>query len=108
MSILYAKFCNQVWSNQYVSGLIMTNEMAIRKEKFLESKTVICVSVAPNTFRIPISFVRCSAVNEARPNNPSQVIIMVRLENKLANVLVRLIVVNFFWNSTSANRYSNG
>ena len=34
--------------------------------------------LAPNTFRMPISLVRCSAVNIARPNKPREEIKMAR------------------------------
>ncbi len=37
-------------------------------------------TVAPNTFRIPISLVRCSAVNAAKPNKPRAEMMMVMIE----------------------------
>lgn len=38
----------------------------------LDNKYSILIVVAPSTFRIPISLVRCSAVKETSPNNPRQ------------------------------------
>jgi hypothetical protein len=40
--------------------------------KSLQSMTTIPYTVAPITFRTPISLVRLSVVNEARPKSPRQ------------------------------------
>ena len=41
---------------------------------------------APKTFRTPISFVRCSATNVVRPNNPKQAINNARIVNVFINI----------------------
>ena len=49
--------------------------------KSLESILVTEVTLAPSTLRIPISLVRCFAINVANPNNPKQAINMASTEN---------------------------
>ena len=49
--------------------------MLAMKTSIINSETSIVimpVTEAPRTFRIPISFVLCSTVKEAKPNNPRQ------------------------------------
>ena len=41
--------------------------------------------LAPKTFLIPISFVRCSAVKAANPNNPKQAIKMAKAAQTAKN-----------------------
>jgi len=47
----------------------------------LKSIITISLTVAPKTFRTPISFVLFSALNEARPNNPKQAMNIARKLN---------------------------
>ncbi len=42
--------------------------------KSLEMSATTPETLAPNTLRIPISLVRCSAVNVAKPNKPRQMV----------------------------------
>jgi CCR4-NOT transcriptional regulation complex NOT5 subunit len=42
--------------------------------------------VAPSTFRIPISFVFCSAVNEAKPKIPRHAIKIAKLEKIMKRI----------------------
>jgi hypothetical protein len=72
------------------------NDMITSMEKSFEIRRTRLGTDAPSTFLIPISFVLCSAVNAASPNKPRPVIMIVNVANKLASLLVRLIVVNFF------------
>ena len=57
-------------------GEAMTIEMATSFRKSFESSDTIPVTLAPSTFLTPISFVRCSALNVAKPNKPRQEIRM--------------------------------
>ncbi len=50
-------------------------------KKSLDTKNIMEFKLAPITFRTPISLVRCSVVNEVKPNKPRHAIMMVRLEN---------------------------
>src|SRR5436190_13823748 len=64
--------------------------------------------VAPRTLRIPISFVFCSATNEAKANKPRQEINMARIAKKPARFPILTSAVYFFAYSSSINLYSNG
>ena len=66
-------------------GEEITKEIITRKEKSFDISRTRLGTVAPSTFRMPISFVRCSAVKAARPNNPSPVMMIVSVANKLAS-----------------------
>ena len=48
---------------------------------------------APNTLRTPISFVRCSAVNVAKPKRPRQEIKMARNAKMFASLLTTASLV---------------
>lgn len=76
--------------------------MAIKQEN-KTSTTKSCDNIlqtaatdAPNTLRIPISFVRCSAVKEARPKIPKQLISTASAAKKLDNLPTRSSFPNFF------------
>lgn len=63
---------------------------------------------APNTFRIPISFVRCAAMKVAKPNNPKPIIKMANKAKTLDKLLICSSAANFVAYSSSANLYSKG
>src|SRR5687768_18325235 len=63
---------------------------------------------APSTFRMPISFVRCSATKEAKPNNPRQLINMASAAKIADNVPTRSSDANLAACSRSANLKSKG
>jgi len=50
-------------------------------KKSLDNNVVIPVTLAPNTFLIPISFVLCSAVYAASPNKPKHEMIIANAAN---------------------------
>ncbi len=50
----------------------MKNEIDTNTTKSPDNKPQTFTIEAPSTFRIPISFFRCSATNEINPNNPRQ------------------------------------
>ena len=52
-------------------------------KKSLDNNSIICMTVAPNTFLMPISFVRTSIAKVDKPNNPKQEIIKTILANTL-------------------------
>jgi hypothetical protein len=74
-------------------------------EKSFESKITKLATEAPITLRMPISFVRCSAIKAANPNKPRQVITIANDANMPANRLIKLMSENFFSKSESAKRY---
>ena len=51
---------------------------------------------APNTLRTPISFLRCSATNDASPNNPRHEINMASMVKNVARLPTRSSSANFF------------
>src|SRR5665213_366237 len=65
-------------------------------------------TVAPNTFRIPISLIRCSATNDDKPNKPMQEIKIASTVKKRASLPIRASSLNFLAYSSSTNLYSNG
>ena len=89
-------------------GTAIRKEMPIRPIKSLESKFQTLNTDAPNTFLTPISFLRCSATNDAKPNKPRQEITMANMAKKLASLPIRSSSPNFFAYSSSTNWYSNG
>jgi len=46
----------------------------------LENRKMMLETEAPNTLRIPISLVRCSVENEAKPNKPNEAITIASIE----------------------------
>lgn len=50
--------------------------MMIQKTNSFESIMTMPMTLAPSTFRMPISFVRLSAMKEASPKRPRQAITM--------------------------------
>src|SRR5688572_22368623 len=89
-------------------GTPMNNETATRAINSFDNKPHKLNSDAPNTFLTPISFVRCSAINDAIPNNPRQLMKMASIAKKPASLPMRSSLPNFFAYSSSVNWYSNG
>ena len=58
MLILYAKSCNQLCITHQVTGTASRNEIPTRVIKSFDKMNSTFCTDAPNTFRIPISFVR--------------------------------------------------
>src|SRR6185312_5257623 len=63
---------------------------------------------APNTLRTPISFLRCSATNDARPNNPRHEIKVAKIVKNVASLPSRCWSSNFLAYISSLNLKSNG
>src|SRR3982751_5611266 len=67
---LYAKPCNHLLIKYQASGEAIKNEMTTSFKKSFDKRDIMPVVLAPRTFRIPISFVRCSTLKVVSPNNP--------------------------------------
>ena len=76
--------------------------------KSFESNIHILLTDAPRTFRISISFVRCSATKGANPKSPKQLRKIANIVNTLAKLAIRSSDLNFFPYSSSTNWNSNG
>src|SRR3954467_2222538 len=63
---------------------------------------------APSTLRTPISFVLCSAIKDASPNNPRQEMNMARKAKMDDSLPICSSAANFKAYSSSANLYSKG
>src|SRR5687768_51735 len=72
ISILYAKFCSHLYIIHHAIGEATSNAIDTNHKNSRDNKANTEAMLAPNTFLIPISFVRCSAVNIARPSSPRQ------------------------------------
>ena len=64
-------------------GVAITKEMITRIKKSFDNNCTMPVTLEPSTLRIPISLLRCSALNAARPNRPRQEITMATSVNEL-------------------------
>ncbi|MNY72025.1 hypothetical protein D3C86_2104850 [compost metagenome] len=64
-------------------GDAITMAIRISFMKSLDSNVVMLRTVAPSTFRMPISLVRCSVVNDVKPSNPRHDITMATPAKKL-------------------------
>ena len=68
------------------------HEIITNCKKSFDNNVVIPVTLAPNTFRIPISFILRSAVYAAKPNKPKHEIIIANAANTLE---IYLSIVSF-------------
>ena len=62
----------------HATGVAITMAIKTNIKNSLDNKLNNVTGLAPNTFRMPNSLVRCSDVNITRPNNPRQEINMAR------------------------------
>jgi hypothetical protein len=77
-------------------------------KKSFDSIVVILWTLAPNTFRIPISLVLCSAMKADKANKPRQAMIIASTE-KLVNIAeVRRTSVYMFAKLSSRKVYRKG
>src|SRR5215203_1336731 len=70
----YAKSCSHLFMNHHAIGKAIRDAISTNLKKSLDNIPTILLTVAPNTFLIPISFVFCSAAYAANPNRPRQAI----------------------------------
>jgi len=54
---------------------------------------IMLLTEAPTTLRMPISFIRCSAVKIARPNKPKQEMKMARKEKIICEFIDHLLAL---------------
>ncbi len=81
VSMRYAKFWIQAFITRNDTGVAITIAIQTSFINSLETSAIMFATVAPNTFRIPISLERCSAVNAAKLNKPRQEIIIAMKAN---------------------------
>src|SRR5690606_38309313 len=76
--------------------------------KSLPSKVTILKVIAPMTFRMPISLVRCSVSKVVKPNNPKMEINTAKPAKKVKMVLTLASASYCALNPSSTNKGSNG
>src|SRR6187401_1739372 len=106
--VRYSYFSSHVFIPYQANGIEIAQDRTTRVTKSFESILQRFATEAPNTFRIPISLVRCSATNDASPNNPRQEMRIAKAAKNPATVPIRLSSPNFFANSSSAKVDRNG
>ena len=79
--ILYAKSFNHSCMAHQVTGTEIINAMPTSNKNSFDTSNNTCCTEAPNTFRIPISFVRCSITNAESPNKPRLAIMIAKMAN---------------------------
>src|SRR6516225_7850908 len=79
--IRYAKLWSHLFIAHQATGNAIKEATRTSLRNSFESICVTCDTVAPNTFLIPISLVRCSVVYVLKPNRPRQATKMVSAEN---------------------------
>ncbi len=72
ISVLYVKFVNHLLSTITDTGVAIIKDITTHFMKSEFSLTKISETIAPNTFRTPISFVCWFIVNNINPNRPSK------------------------------------
>src|SRR5215203_5193095 len=82
-------------------GEAITMAIMISFTKSFDNMAVMFLILAPNTFRIPISFVRCSAINAESANKPRQAMIIANTAK-----LVKMLPVRFTSSYILAKRSS--
>src|SRR6185312_11281663 len=70
--VRYSYFSSQAFRKYQARGMEIQQESMTSITKSFDSNFQRLNTVAPSTFRTPISLTRCSAMKEARPNNPRQ------------------------------------
>ena len=83
-------------------GVAIRQEISTKTTKSLDKDCQSLATDAPNTLRMPISLVRCSAMNDARPNKPKHEIKMARMETIKESLPMKAVYLNFLAYSASA------
>jgi len=73
-----------------VTGIEMTEEISTRMRLDFRNDLIIDVPELPNTFLMPISFVRDLLTKRTRPNNPNAAI------NNVKRAKIETMVLKFF------------
>ena len=66
----YAKACSHLFIKNHEIGIAITHAIKTIFKNEADSKPAIFDTDAPNTFRIPISFIRCSVASVVKANRP--------------------------------------
>src|SRR4051812_37288160 len=74
--ILYGKSFSQLFIAHHATGKATIDAIMISKRKFFDNRPTMLITLAPNTFLIPISLERCSVLNADKPNKPIEPTIM--------------------------------
>src|SRR5215471_13954662 len=78
MSMRNTKFCSQLFITYQPSGMAITSAMVTSAKKYFRNSRLMFGAEAPNTFRMPTSFVRFAMKKETNPNKPRQEMKMAR------------------------------
>src|SRR5688572_23564407 len=82
-SIRYAKSRSHWLIRYHDNGVANTKETSTRRIKSFANNTVMFVTVAPNTFLMATSCVRCVVMKEDKPKSPMQAIKIASPEDKM-------------------------
>src|SRR5689334_19547539 len=93
---------------QYENGAAMNKAIITRIINCRDNKTKRETTLAPSTFRMPISRVRCSTVNIVRPNKPRQQMNMPRNANQLDSLLTICSLLYNLLKLSLAKEYTKG
>gem|GEM_PF-2388851 len=83
---LKAKTSNQLVMEYQIIGTAIINANTTNLANCMVSSNIIFATDAPNTFLIPISLVLFPAVKAARPNSPTQAMMIASMA-KIPNIL---------------------
>lgn len=108
ISVRYSYFCNHPLRKYKAIGVEIIQDIITRTTKSVDSILHRFATEAPRTLRTPISLVRCSAVKEARPKIPKQLIMIARIEKKDVSLPMRSSLKNLVAYCSSTKLYSNG
>ena len=70
MLMRYAKSFSQLCIAYHAIGKARRDAITTSFKKSFDNNVTMPLMFAPNTFRTPISFMRCEIANAERPNNP--------------------------------------
>lgn len=79
----YAKFCSQLCIKYHATGDAISMAMPTSLKKSFDRSRTMPVTLAPKTFRIPISFVFLTTTKAIKPHKPMQQMKMEMAENAL-------------------------
>ena len=86
MFTLYAKSFSQLCMAYHATGNAMIAATATSFKKSFDSNPTIVVTLAPNTFLTPISFIRWEIAKADRPKRPRQAI-QIAIQAKTVNMV---------------------
>src|SRR4051812_12994821 len=98
---LYGKFCSQLFIAHHATGNASNDAIKTGFRKVFDNIVAISITLAPSTFRIPISFILCSALKADNPNNPMQptnMAIIVNMERRALSLSSDL----YIWSKLSS------